>query len=113
MNSLYIDIGNRIAKLRHENRLTQAQLAEKLDISVKHMSESERGLTCLSMEKLVLLCEILSTDMDYLIRGIDHREKAEADIPNYIVELFRSDDDSQKQLLQEYFLLFKKIRENK
>lgn len=113
MNSLYIDIGSRIAQLRHENRLTQAQLAEKLDISIKHMSECERGITCLSLEKLVLLCEILSTDMDYLIRGIDHRAEEEADIPGYIVELFRSDDEAQKKLLQEYFLLFKKIRENK
>ena len=55
MKKLYQDIGKRIAKLRKENKMTQSQLAEILDISVKHVSEIERGITCLSLEKLNLL----------------------------------------------------------
>lgn len=51
MKKLYQDIGKRIAKLRKENKMTQSQLAEILDISVKHVSEIERGITCLSLEK--------------------------------------------------------------
>jgi len=113
MNALYADIGCRIAQLRHENHLTQAQLAEKLDVSIKHMSECERGVSCFALEKLILLCDILYTDLDYLIRGVDHRTTDAANVPGYVLELFNSDDETQKQLLQEYLLLFKKTYGNK
>ena len=51
MKQLYKDIGKRIAQLRKENKMTQLELSEALDISIKHMSEIERGITCLSIEK--------------------------------------------------------------
>ena len=107
----YIEIGKRISSLRQEQKITQAQLAEKLDISIKHCSEVERGLSSLSLEKLVLLCPILSTDLDFLIRGIDKRDSNESNIPSYICEIFNSNDINTKELFQEYLLLFKKISE--
>lgn len=103
-----ISIGKRIALLRKENGMRQEDLAEKLDISIKHMGEVERGLTCLSIKKLISLCEILSTDMNYLILGIDRRSGDYANVPRYILELFNSDDKVQQELLQENLLLFKK-----
>lgn len=109
MKKLYQDIGKRIAKLRKENKMTQSQLAEILDISVKHVSEIERGITCLSLEKLNLLCDILSTNMDYIIRGIDTRKHDEQSVPSYIVELFNSGDKEHIQLLEEYLLIFRKL----
>lgn len=111
MNKLYNEIGQRINVLRLENGLTQAQLAEALDISTKHMSEVERGLSSLSIEKFVQLCDILSTDLDYLIRGLDRRSGQESAVPTYILNLFNSDDEATKQLLKEYMLLFRKLRE--
>lgn len=110
-NPLYVDIGSRISNLRHKRKLTQAQLSEQLDITVKHLSESERGLTSLSLEKLVLLCTILDTDMEYLIRGNDITKHA-VDIPDYIMSILQSDDIRQKKLLQEYFFMYKRIRDN-
>lgn len=38
MENLYAKIGQRIVQIRHANNLTQYQLAEMLDISVKHCS---------------------------------------------------------------------------
>lgn len=111
MNTLYKAIGQRIALLRQENHITQAQLAEKLDISVKHCSEVERGLSCLSLEKLITLCSILSTNLDYLIRGIDNRTPTESTIPTYVIEVFNTGDTREKALLQDYLLLFKKFME--
>ena len=107
----YKEIGKRISILRQEQKITQAQLAEKIDISVKHCSEVERGLSSLSLEKLVILCPILSTDLDYLIRGIDKKNSIESNIPSYVLELFNSKNSNEKELLQEYLLLFKKILE--
>ncbi|MGN0242586.1 MAG: helix-turn-helix domain-containing protein [Lachnospiraceae bacterium] len=112
MNTLHAEIGQRIASLRRKHNITQSQLAEKLDISVKHCSEVERGLSCLSLEKLVALCHILSTDMDYLVRGKDKRTSAESNVPPIVVELFDTADNSKKELLQEYILLFKKISDS-
>lgn len=109
MSAFYQNIGKRISQLRKENKMTQLQLAEALDISVKHMSEVERGITCLSLEKLNLLCELLPTSLDYLIRGIDTRNPNERNIPSYVIDLFNSRDEEQIQLLEEYLLLFRKI----
>jgi transcriptional regulator with XRE-family HTH domain len=111
VNSLYLDIGTRISKLRHRHKLTQAQLSEKLDITIKHLSEVERGLTSLSLEKLVLLCHILDTDMEFLIRGNDIT-KHSVDIPDYIMNILTSDDVEQKQLIQDYFQMFQRIHKN-
>lgn len=108
MNTLYITMGQRIAKLRHDNHLTQFQLAELLDISDKHCSEVERGLSCLSLEKLICLCDILSTDLDYIIRGKEHRNDAESNVPLFVINMCNSSDDKEKELLNEYLSLFKK-----
>lgn len=105
---LYIDIGLRISTLRHRHKLTQAQLAEQLDITVKHVSEVERGLTCLSLDKMIYLCDILETNMDFLVRGSTLTQNTE-DIPDDIIEIFQSDDFSQKKLFLEYVRMFKKI----
>ena len=47
---LNTSIGSRIAKLHKEQSMTQKQFAEKLDISIKHCSSVERGLSSLSLE---------------------------------------------------------------
>lgn len=98
------DMGIRIAKLRKENHISQEQLAEMLNISVKHCSEVERGVSCLSLDKLVDLCSILSSDLDYIVRGIN---KVDTNIPSYIYDLLNSED---RDLFLEYVLMFKKIK---
>lgn len=53
MENLNKLIGERIAKLRKENHMTQAMLAEKLNISVRHCSAIECGTARLSIENLL------------------------------------------------------------
>lgn len=108
MNQLYKNIGNRISALRHNKKITQVQLAELLDISVKHCSSVERGLSCLSIEKLVLLCDILDTNLDYLIRGMDTNTQSQQ-IPNFILETYNGTDEKMIQLLDEYIAFFKRL----
>lgn len=109
MNTMYEDMGKRIASLRHDNHLTQLQLAELLDISVKHCSEVERGLSCLSLEKLVRLCNILSCDLNYIVSGKTTIGESESNIPSFVIDLYNSADDKERELLNEYLLMFKKI----
>jgi transcriptional regulator with XRE-family HTH domain len=109
MNNLNVDIGKRIALLRKERNLTQEQLAEKLDISIKHCSCVERGVSSLSLEKFIDLCEILDTNLDYLIRGktsygIQH-------IPETVIRLLSNDNEKEASVLKEYLSLYSKIRQ--
>ena len=58
MENLNKLMGERIAKLRKENHMTQAILAEKLNISVRHCSAIECGNARLSIEKLIADAEL-------------------------------------------------------
>ncbi|MCC8051875.1 MAG: hypothetical protein LIP10_14700 [Clostridiales bacterium] len=61
------------------------------------------------LERLVQLCDLFSVDLDYLVRGIDHRAPAESNVPYLVIDLFKPDNEARRQLAMEYFLMFKKI----
>lgn len=103
MSTLNNKIGTRITDLRKKASLTQESLAEKLDISVKHCSEVERGLSRLSLEKLIQTADLFDVSLDYLVRG-------KSAIPPTVIELFQNQDAKEQQLLTEYLILFHKIR---
>ena len=69
MENLNKLMGERIAKLRKENHMTQAILAEKLNISVRHCSAIECGNARLSIEKLIEVADLFHVTLDYLILG--------------------------------------------
>lgn len=62
-------IGSRLAEIRKDCKLTQEQMAEILNISVKHYGTIERGITSLSIDKLVILVNELNVDSNYLLTG--------------------------------------------
>lgn len=63
----YAEIGQRIKKYRKLRKLSQEQLAEKVDISTTHMSHIETGVTKLSLQVLVDLSVALDTSTDSLL----------------------------------------------
>lgn len=63
----YKRLGERIREERLRLRLTQAQLAEAIDISDTYMGAIERGERGLSLDTLVLLVERLGVTVDYLL----------------------------------------------
>ncbi len=69
MQDYKTEIGLRIKENRKKMKLTQEMLAEKLGISVKHLSEVERGIAGLSIENLILLSTFFDVSLDYLIKG--------------------------------------------
>ena len=109
MSTLYPAMGQRIAQLRREQHLTQLQLSEKLDISVKHMSEIERGLIGLSLDKLVQLCDILCTSLDYLVRGKQSENDCKEDLPSFFTELYRHSTNKQKAFIDDFFIAYQKF----
>lgn len=63
----YAAIGNRIKIQRKKIGMTQATLAEKVDISNTHMSHIETGSTKLSLATFVRLTETLTVMADTLL----------------------------------------------
>lgn len=109
MLELYKRIGKKIATLRKENSMTQEQLAEKLSITVKHCSSVERGLSSLSLEKLIYVADLFDVSMDYLVR--DFSDEEQEYIPQICLELFKDADNKERLLLKEYLSLYQKIKD--
>ena len=49
----YEDLGRKIRNKRKKIRLSQAELAERVDLSVQHISNIENARTKVGLEKLV------------------------------------------------------------
>ena len=73
-------MGNRIKSRRKELNLTQEEMAELLNISVKHLSEVERGLAGLSIENLIKLSDILCVSIDYIVKGEQNKNDCPYDL---------------------------------
>ncbi len=98
MEDYKIKMGIRLKTKRKLLKLTQEQMAEKLNISVKHYGSVERGQTGLSIENLIEVCNILGTDLNYLILG----ECEEKDcFPEKVKELYFSCPKEKRPLLIE------------
>lgn len=63
----YKRLGERIREERLSLHLTQAQLAEAIDISDTYMGAIERGERGLSLDTLVMLAERLGVTVDFLL----------------------------------------------
>ena len=103
-------IGKRIARLRKLRHLTQAQLADQIGSTSKHVSEIERGVTGISIDIQIQLSEKLHCSLDYLIKGEDYRS-VDPFLPARIVEILRSQDVQEMNILMDYLNLYERIRQ--
>lgn len=62
-------IGNNIKRRRLELKLTQAQLAERAQISDVHISHIETGKASMSLETLLAICRVLDTTPNDILLG--------------------------------------------
>jgi len=62
-------LGQRIKKRREKNRLTQAQLANSLQITAQSVSKWERGENAPDIAILKPLAEVLGTSIDWILTG--------------------------------------------
>ncbi|WP_410498655.1 helix-turn-helix transcriptional regulator [Chitinibacter sp. S2-10] len=65
-----VRLGNKLAECRQQLQLTQAQIAERLDVNTETISRFERGATLPSLQTLDRLASILQTDLASLVGGI-------------------------------------------
>lgn len=109
MHNINQDIGKRISTLRKSHGITQELLAENLDITIKHISSVERGISSLSLEKMIEVSRILDCTLDYLILGKKYENTTDK-LPASILNILESGDESETSLLLDYMNLYTKLR---
>ncbi|MBC8539208.1 helix-turn-helix transcriptional regulator [Christensenellaceae bacterium NSJ-63] len=102
----YIQIGQKIKKLRNQAGLTQEQMAEMCEISTSFLGHIERGTRKLSLETAVKIADCLHVSMDALI--MDGALPATSILPSIESILQKQDKSKQEQVLR----LFKVLCEN-
>ena len=63
-------VGKQIKIAREEAKLTQEQLAEKIDVSPQYISDLERGVVGISLATLKRLCIVTGVSADSILFGI-------------------------------------------
>lgn len=64
-----MSLGERITELRIQKEMSQYQLAENMSVSRQAVSKWENDLTLPDAQNLILLADILETDIEYLTTG--------------------------------------------
>ena len=65
----YAELGKCIQQERHRLHLTQAALAERVNVTTAYIGQIERGERKFSIETLVSIASALNVSVDYLLRG--------------------------------------------
>ena len=68
-DQLLKDMGKRISDRRKQLRLTQDELAEKMDVTPQMISTAELGKKAIRPENLLKLSEALEVSTDYILTG--------------------------------------------
>lgn len=107
----YNIIGKRIRNSRIEKRLTQEELADRLNISVAYMSRMERGSTKVNLKRLIQIAEILDLTPGYLLTGSNIESKDY--LKTEFNEILEKCTPKQQKLIYEISELVSKINLDK
>ena len=92
----YKRLGKRIREERQRLNLTQAQLAEAIDISDTYMGAIERGERSLTLDTLVRLVNRLGVTVDYLLS--DSVSDNDSNIMNQFKQIIDRQPIKRKQM---------------
>ena len=98
-----MEFAERLKTLRKQVKLTQAQIAEKLNISQQAYASWERGAKKPTQDNLVKIAQVLNVSIDYLVGNSDEHLK-EDEVDN-VELLFRMNSNG---LTEEEKAIFKK-----
>ena len=112
MDLNYLEIGQRIKKLRISQKMTQDKLAERVNLSTPHMSHIETGSTKVSLPTLVHLANALGCTMDELL--CDSLEHSGATFENELnCELTDCNDEEIRIITDLVIAIKKSLRKRK
>ena len=93
----YTRLGQRIREERLKLNLTQARLAEDVDISEAYVGQIERGERNLALDTLIRLANRLGASVDYLLK--DSVDDSNDNIINQFRQLIEHKSMEHKQLV--------------
>lgn len=99
----FTSVGERIKLIRRQNKLTQIEFAQSLEISQGTLSEIESGKAKPSFDVLVLLAVKYMVDMNWLI--INRKEELHIGLQKdelILLENYRDIEDIAKEELLDY-----------
>lgn len=95
-----IKIGKLIAECRRERQLTQAQLAERLNITDKAVSKWERGIALPDSSIMLEVCDILGISATELLCGERiNMENYSGETEKKLLEMVKEKEEKDRQLL--------------
>lgn len=104
-NNFLIAIGKRISEIRRSRNMTQEVLAEHLNVSPKHISYTERGISSLSLKNLIELCKLFDCSLDFIVLG-EKENCALSKLPDEIVNILYTGNESEIKLLNRYLQMY-------
>lgn len=105
MEVSYKTIGSNIKKARKAQKLTQAQVAELIGISLLHFGRLERGDRNVSLAQLARVADALHVPFDSLLAGSISSEQG---IIQYVSDTASDLAEEDKVLIAELYHLMKK-----
>ena len=90
------EVGTRIKKARKSQGVSQVELADKLGISVSHMSNIENGKINVGLDIFIDISAALNISADWLLNGTT---ESSALVPEQAIQLFADCTDSEIQTL--------------
>ena len=106
----YVAIGSRVKQLRKERKMSQEQLAERINVSVPHMSNIETGKTKFSLPVLIHMANALGVMPDVLLfEQITSEGKVRAMVLREIESELTDCTEVQMLMLGEVFCTAKKL----
>ena len=90
------EMGYRISLTRKHLKMTQEELAERMEVSVQMISNLELGKKAIRPENLVKLCTVLDVSADYILMGrFSERERSS------MTDSFMKLNDECRELIDE------------
>lgn len=100
----YSEVGKRIKYYRQKRGLTQEQLAFDIHTSAAYISNIERSIKKPSLQKIILISEVLEISVDELIGSVQPKEQTAKKVKNSSL-VFSLED--KKTLTESLFTIIK------
>lgn len=111
------EIGEKIKEIRKKNKLTQSELAKKIDKTLSSIQKYEKGDIDISFSVLNKIAQVLNTDLSYLL-GFNISDNYRSEMEEEFEPKFKNIYDeivknkNEKPLYVEKNLLSSKIDKN-
>ena len=69
-------IGKRLKQARKSKKMTQEQLAEKMEVSIAYLSKVETGKVHINLERLSQICSILNITEGEILNGVSNNSNS-------------------------------------